>query len=264
MPAPKLPPLSFVHTLADAAAAVTLPLFRAETAVENKAKDRFDPVTAADRNAEEAIRRLISAQYPDHGILGEEFGPERTDADFVWVLDPIDGTRAFITGLPTWGTLIGLLHQGEPVLGMMAQPFTGERYAGDGHQAWYTGPGGERTLRTRACARLDEASLFTTTPAMFRNAAEREAYDRVEAAVRMPRYGTDCYGYCMVAAGNGDIVVEAGLQPYDVVALVPIVTGAGGRLTNWNGGSAANGGTVLATGDARLHDQALARLANRE
>jgi myo-inositol-1(or 4)-monophosphatase len=263
MPDLELPPVTFLNALADAAAEASMPHFRAKTAVENKAAGGFDPVTAADRGAEEAIRRLIGAHYPDHGILGEEFGPERMDADFVWVLDPIDGTRAFITGLPVWGTLIGLLHQGEPVLGMMAQPFTGERFAGDGARAWYTGPGGDRPLTTRICADLGEASLFTTTPALYRG-SDRAAYDRLEAAVRLPRYGTDCYGFCMVAAGHADIAIEAGLQPYDIVALIPIVTGAGGRVTNWNGGSAANGGTVLATGDARVHEAALTCLRNRE
>jgi myo-inositol-1(or 4)-monophosphatase len=142
----------------------------------------------------------------------------------------------------------------------MAQPFTGERFAGDGKRAWYIGPGGAGAMKVRPCATLDLASLFTTTPSLFKG-AERAAYDRVEAAVRLPRYGCDCYAYCMVAAGHADVVVEVGLQPYDIVALIPILGGAGGRVTDWAGRSAAGGGKVVATGDGRLHDQVLARLA---
>jgi myo-inositol-1(or 4)-monophosphatase len=152
------------------------------------------------------------------------------------------------------------MRAGKPILGMMAQPFTGERFAGDGTRAWYTGPGGDAPLKTRPCAAPGEASLFTTTPALF-TGADRAAYDRVERSVRLPRYGCDCYAYCMVAAGHADVVVEIGLQPYDIVALIPIVTGAGGRVSDWQGGSAAGGGKVVASGDPRLHDQVLATLA---
>ena len=250
---------AFLDRLATVAADAIMPHFRMAARVENKATARFDPVTAADRNAEQAMRALINATYPTHGIVGEEFGNEDEGAEFVWVLDPIDGTRSFITGLPVWGTLIGLKRDGEPILGMMAQPFTGERFAGDGKRAWYTGPGGGRTLQARPCASLAEASLFTTTPAMFRG-AERAAYDRVEAAVRMPRYGCDCYAYCMVASGNADVVVETGLQPFDIVALIPIIEGAGGRVTNWENGPATAGGRVIASGDPRVHQAVLAML----
>lgn len=249
----------FLHRLADTASDSIMPHFRASMAVENKAGTHFDPVTIADRSAEQAMRQLINAEHPEHGIDGEEFGTERTDAEFVWVLDPVDGTRAFITGLPVWGTLIGLTERGKPVLGMMAQPFTRERFAGDGARAWYSGPGGDKPLRTRACASLDQAMLFTTTPALFKG-ADRAAYDRVEASVRLARYGCDCYAYCMVAAGNADVVIEAGLHSYDIVALIPIIEGAGGQVTNWDGGSAAGGGHVVATGDKRLHEQVLAKL----
>jgi len=245
--------LAFVDELADAAADSIMPHFRAAAAVENKDAAGFDPVTVADRAAEAAMRRLIAATYPDHGIVGEELGNERADADHVWVLDPIDGTRAFITGLPVWGTLIGLLHHGVPVFGMMAQAFTRERFWGDGKQAWYRGPD-RRTaaLSTRACAGLADAALFTTTPALFKG-ADRAAYDRVEAAVRLPRYGVDCYAYCMVAAGHADVVIEAGLKPYDIVALIPIIAGAGGQVTDWQGAPAAAGGRIVASGDRRLH-----------
>ncbi|WP_244472000.1 histidinol-phosphatase [Prosthecomicrobium hirschii] len=256
--------IAFLDQLADAAGKAILPHFRTPMAVEDKTEAgtgrRFDPVTVADRAAETAMRSLIGLHHPQHGILGEEFGSERTDAEHVWVLDPIDGTRAFISGVPVWGTLIGLKTNGVPSLGMMAQPFTGERYAGDTRRAWYRGPDGEKVLKSRACAELADAVLFTTTPALFEG-PDQEAYRRVEASVRLARYGCDCYAYCMVAAGHVDLVVEAGLQAYDIVALIPVIEGAGGVVTNWTGGSAADGGKVVASGDPRLHEKALRLLA---
>lgn len=251
---------AFLDRLADAATAAIMPHFRNATAVENKKEGAFDPVTAADRNAEAAMRQLINKAWPDHGIIGEEYGAEREGADCVWVLDPIDGTRSFIGGIPLWGILIGLLVEGRPALGMMAQPFTGERFAGDTRRAWYSRGDARSPLKARACPALSDAILFTTTPVLFKG-TDRTAYDRVESTVRMARYGTDCYGYCMVAAGNADLVIESGLQPYDVVALIPIIEGAGGRMTDWQGGSAASGGRVIAAGDPRLHQAALTGLA---
>lgn len=253
--------LAFLDRLGDAASDSIMPYFRAGGAVDNKAATGFDPVTAADREAESAIRRLIAREYPGHGVVGEEFGPDRPDADYVWVLDPIDGTRAFITGLPVWGVLIGLLHEGRPVLGMMVQPFTGERFTGDGRAAWYRrGHGSRQPIRTRACSAIGESVLFTTSPYLF-SGDDEPAYLRVQSSVRLARYGCDCYAYAMVAAGHADVVVEAGLNDFDVVAMIPIVEGAGGRYTSWEGGSAANGGRVVASGDPRLHEQVLSRLA---
>ena len=253
--------VTFLDELADAAGAVILPHFRAALAIENKlGPGAYDPVTVADRAAEQAMRALIETRYPEHGILGEEFGALRRDAEHVWVLDPIDGTRAFISGLPVWGTLIGLTHGGRPSIGMMHQPFTRERFAGDCRKAWYRGPDGERPLTTRACTRLEDASLFCTTPAMF-TGDDRAAYDRVEARARLARYGVDCYAYCMVAAGMVDAVVEGSLQPYDIVPLIPVIEGAGGVVTSWTGGSATEGGRVVASGDPRLHEIILAELA---
>jgi myo-inositol-1(or 4)-monophosphatase len=254
------PSPAFLDSLADAATAEILPLFRTRLAIEDKGGAGFDPVTAADRSAEAAMRKLIREHYPKHGIVGEEYGREREEAEFVWVLDPIDGTRSFITGLPLWGVLIGLLKDGKPVLGMMAQPFTGERFAGDGSKAWLTDGAGRRRLATRACGGLATAALLTTSPYLFVG-TDRDAYGRVERAVRLARYGTDCYGYCMVAAGHADLVVEAGLNPYDIVALMPIIEGAGGRVSTWDGGSAAGGGRIVASGDVRLHDVVLEQLA---
>ena len=253
--------VAFLDDLADASGRAILPWFRSRLEVENKLSGaQFDPVTVADKAAEEAMRRLIGERFPDHGILGEEFGREREDAEHVWVLDPIDGTRAFISGLPVWGTLIGLKHHGRPVLGTMHQPFTGERFTGDGRRAWYRGPDGVRELAARPCTRLDEAVLFTTTPAMLKG-DDRIAYDRVESRVRLARYGVDCYAYCMVAAGFVDVVIEAGLQPYDIVALIPVIEGAGGVVTDWDGNSAVDGGRVVVCGDRRLHETVLRLLA---
>lgn len=251
---------AFFDRLADAAAQEVMPLFRAGIAVDNKLAGAFDPVTAADRQAELAMRAIIAATFPDHGILGEEYGSDGLEREHVWVLDPIDGTRSFIAGIPLWGTLIGLTRGGRAVMGMMAQPFTGERFFGDGGSADYAGPGGARALRTRPCARLSEATLFTTTPSLF-SETERPLYDSLERAARLARYGADCYAYCMLAAGNVDLVVEAGLKPYDFTALIPIIEGAGGRITSWAGGPPGEDGRVLAAGDARLHEEVLKRLS---
>ncbi len=253
-----LPSYDFLNHLADAASAAILPHFRKRLDVESKTEGDFDPVTAADRNAEAAIRRLITEHFPDHGIVGEEFGNERADARDVWVIDPIDGTRAFIAGIPVWGVLIGLRREGYPVLGMMAQPFTGERFYGNGADAWYRGPDGQsRPMTTRACASLEGATMFTTSPALYQPGEERDAYDRLERSVRLSRYGVDCYAFAMVADGHVDLTVEPGLQPYDIVALIPVVEGAGGQVTSWEGGSAAEGGNVVASGDSRMHKAAL-------
>ena len=252
---------TFFDALADAASAAILPHFRTALAVENKLEGAFDPVTIADKAGEVAMRKLIEATYPDHGILGEEFGNVGLDRERVWVLDPVDGTRSFIAGIPLWGTLIGLWAGGRAVQGMMAQPFTGERFYGDGVTATYTGPGGERPLRTRSCADISQATLFTTSLRPFSD-REREAYLSVEAQAKLVRYSADCYAYCMVAAGQADLVIEAGLQPYDITALIPVIEGAGGVVTSWTGGSAADGGRVVASGDRRLHDQVLKLLAS--
>jgi histidinol phosphatase-like enzyme (inositol monophosphatase family) len=251
----------FVNELATLSGQAILPFFRTAIAAEDKSRGGdFDPVTEADRAGEAAMRQLIKRSLPTHGIVGEEFGSEREDAEYVWALDPIDGTRAFIAGLPTWGTLIGLSRQGRPCFGMMHQPFTGERFFGDCGSATYRGPGGERRLMTRRCAFLKDAVLATTSPKMF-SGDELRAYDRVESATRLARYGCDCYAYCMLAAGHIDLVVESGLKPYDIVALIPIIEGAGGIVTAWDGGSAARGGSIVAAGDRRVHAAALKLLS---
>jgi myo-inositol-1(or 4)-monophosphatase len=251
---------AFVDELADVSGEAILPFFRTSLAVEDKSSGgRFDPVTEADRAAEGAMRRLIGRTFPEHGIIGEEFGTERADAEYVWVLDPIDGTKSFISGMPAWGTLIGLTRFGEPVYGMMHQPFTRERFSGDGGAARYRGPGGSRDLRVRPCGSLNEALLFTTSPLLM-NDADRAAFARVEAAVRLSRYGGDCYAYCMLAAGHIDLVIETELKPYDVIPIIPIIAGAGGVVTDWEGGPAERGGRAVVAGDRRVHEAALALL----
>jgi myo-inositol-1(or 4)-monophosphatase len=251
---------AFVDELATVSGDAILPFFRTSLGVENKTVGSgFDPVTAADRGAESAMRALIQRSLPEHGIVGEEFGSERESAEYVWFLDPIDGTKSFISGMPSWGTLIGLTHSGRPVFGMMHQPFIRERFSGDGGAAHYRGPTGERKLMVRRCARIGDAVLFTTTPLLM-DEQDRSAFARVEAAARLSRYGGDCYAYCMLAAGHVDLVIETGLQPHDIVALIPIVTGAGGIVTTWEGGPAAGGGRIVAAGDPRLHEAALALL----
>ncbi|GJE36259.1 histidinol-phosphatase [Methylobacterium persicinum] len=249
----------FMDDLAHASGKAIMPFFRAQFAMEDKARggSPFDPVTEADRAAEIVLRAMIGRAFPGHGILGEEFGTERADAECVWVLDPIDGTRAFIAGIPTWGTLIGLTRNGVPVRGLMHQPYLGELFTGDGHTAKLRGPAGERTLRSRRCADLSQALLATTDPRLFAEGEEAERFRALEGQVRLSRYGTDCYAYCMLAAGQIDLVVEAGLKPYDICALIPIVEGAGGRVTGWDGGPAGSGGRVIAAGDPRLHEAAL-------
>ena len=240
--------LHFANELADAAAAAILPHFRATSGAENKSAHGFDPVTAADRGAERAMRALIRARYPHHGILGEEEGAQAGSAGLTWVLDLIDGTRAFLLGLPLWGTLIALNDGMRPVLGLMNQPFTRERFVGTTQCAW----NGGHVLHTRPCAQLSDAHVMCTSPDIF-DPARRAAFDAVAGRARMLRYGGDCYAYCMLASGLVDVVIEAGLQPWDVQALVPIIEGAGGIITAWDGGDVQHGGTVLACGDARLH-----------
>jgi myo-inositol-1(or 4)-monophosphatase len=251
---------AFVDRLADASGDAILPFFRTSLAVEDKSRGgRFDPVTAADRAAEDAMRTMIRRTFPEHGVIGEEFGSERTDAEYVWVLDPIDGTKSFISGMLAWGTLIGLTRGGEPVYGMMHQPFTRERFTGDGGAAHYRGPTGERALHVRPCGGLAEALLFTTSPLLM-NDDDRGIFERVESKVRLSRYGGDCYAYCMLAAGHIDLVIETELKAHDVLPLIPIITGAGGVITSWDGGPADRGGRVVVAGDRRVHAAALRML----
>ena len=251
------------HDLADASGKAILRHFRKPLAVDNKAAgDAFDPVTDADRAGERAIRRRLAILHPEHAVLGEEMGHAKTASPYTWVIDPIDGTRAFITGMPLWGTLIGLTCEGRAEIGLMDQPYTGERvWSGPKGTQWRSVDGRTRRVATSACRRLEDARFTTTSPDLFGTGAERETFRRLKAAARLTRFGGDCYGYCLLAAGHIDIIAEAGLQPYDVVALIPIIERAGGVITTWDGGRAEGGGRILACGDPRLHEAALKLMA---
>ncbi len=249
-----------------AAADVALPLFRADHGLENKGGkpgglNAFDPVTAADRGAEAAIRRLIGQRFPDHGVIGEEYGEDRPDAEFVWVLDPIDGTRSFVAGLPLWCVLIGLRHQGRPVLGSIGQPYLDEVYLGHAGGSRLVSRGASHPLKVRACPKLTDAVIATTDPEACFNGAELGAWTQVRAASSLARFGLDAYGYAMVAAGTLDMVIEAGLKSWDIEAAIPVIEGAGGLVTDWRGQPVgASGGQVAIVGDRACLDEALVAL----
>jgi len=251
---------AFFDLLCDAAAKQTLPRFRQPLSVTNKLKGDFDPVTEADREAEKVIREIIETRFPDHGIVGEEFGSVRESARYQWIIDPVDGTRAFISGVPVWGTLIGLYDNGKPIAGVMDQPFTGERYAAIARHGSLRVRGVSATaLQTSSVDQLDSATLMTTSPDLFTSAADQQFFE-VQKQVRLSRYGCDCYAYCLLAAGHIELVVESGLNIYDIAALIPIIESAGGLVTSWSGGDASKGGTILAAANADIHRQAMALL----
>lgn len=253
---------AFLIGLNGAAAASILPLFRGDHGLEDKGIMAFDPVTAADRGAEGAIRALIAQRYPEHGVIGEEYGEDRPGAEFVWVLDPIDGTRAFIAGLPVWTTLIGLRFQGVPVLGSIGQPFLGEVFIGAARGARLISPAGVRPLATRSGVPLASAIIATTDPEACFRGPEREAWRSLRRAARLARLGCDAYAYAMVAAGTLDVVIEAGLKCWDIEAAIPVVEGAGGVVRDWSGERLGpNGGRVAIAGDATLLAEALPHLS---
>jgi len=256
--------VTFAHQLADVSQTVILPFFRRELSVSNKAQlGDFDPVTEADRAAETAIRALIQSTHPTHAILGEEHGSRAGTAPFRWVIDPIDGTRAFIIGLPTWGTLIGLEANERPAIGLMNQPYTGDRFWSDGTTSSYRGADGiTKRIHSRTDARLDGAQMAATDPTMFRDDRDGAAFEAVRARVTGCRFGTDCSAYALLAAGFIDLVIEVGLKPYDIVALIPIIENAGGVVTTWDGGEARHGGRIIAAANAALHSEALELLAS--
>lgn len=244
--------------LAEASAAVILPHFRTALGVDNKASGpAYDPVTVADKAAETAIRKLLAEERPRDGIFGEEHGFEPGSSGLTWVIDPIDGTRAFITGMPLWGTLIALYDGARPVLGIMDQPYLRERFLGSRLGATLHGPMGTLDLRTRNCTALQSAALQCTSLDMFKRTEEQAAFQSLAERVQLVRFGGDCYAYCMLAHGLIDLVVEADLKPYDIQALIPLVEAAGGIVTNWSGGPAYLGGQVIAAGNRELHAQAL-------
>lgn len=248
--------------MADAARAAILPHFRAQGLVaEDKGGAHFDPVTAADRAAEEAMREILSRLRPDDAILGEEMGSKRGNSGLTWVLDPIDGTRGFISGTPTWGVLIALADDRGPIYGLIDQPYIGERFVGHGFGAQATGPQGARPLACRAARPLSESILFTTFPEVG-SASEAAAFKAVSAKAKLTRYGMDCYAYALLAAGQIDLVIEAGLQAYDIQAPIAVIEAAGGIVTDWTGAPAHAGGRVIAAANAAVHASALACIAD--
>jgi inositol-phosphate phosphatase / L-galactose 1-phosphate phosphatase / histidinol-phosphatase len=253
-------PASFIDLagrLADISGPIIARYFRSGIAIADK-KDA-SPVTAADREAEAAIRAVLEAECPDHGILGEEHGGQNLDAEFIWVLDPIDGTKAFVTGKPLFGTLIALCQNGSPVLGVIDQPILKERWIGAvGHPTTYN----DEVVSTRTGVDISDAWLYATSPSMFKGTNET-AFNRLAEKVKFPLYGGDCYAYGLLASGFTDIVCEATMQPYDYCALVPVVEGAGGKMSDWTGAplTMSSDGTVLAAGDTALHKAAIAILS---
>jgi inositol-phosphate phosphatase/L-galactose 1-phosphate phosphatase/histidinol-phosphatase len=251
------PFLALASELADAAGAAVRPYFRRPLLVDDKPD--LSPVTAADRTAETAMRELIARRFPAHGIIGEEFGGEREEAEFVWVLDPIDGTKSFISGVPLFGTLIALAQRGRPILGIIDQPISRERWIGAaGRPTTLNGA----PIRCRPCTSLGAATVFSTSPDMFKG-DDAASHARVAAAVKLVRFGADCYAYGLLALGFIDLVIEASLKPYDFSAMLPIVEGAGGFATDWSGAplTLASDGRVVVAGDRRAHQAALALLA---
>ena len=253
--------LAFIISVAQKSADVILPYFREPLTIDHKdGQGRFDPVTEADRAGEEIIRKMIEATYPDDAIFGEEFGKKAGTSAYCWVLDPIDGTRSFISGIPLWGTLIGLTFNGKAVIGAMNQPYIGELFLGSPHGSFVLKDGRETKLKTRQCTNISEALMGSTAPEIFDEIEDISAFNRVKKAVKLTRFGGDCYLYSMVAAGQLDLVVETGLNAYDIAALVPIVENAGGIITTWQGSPASDGGKIVAAGCQELHQTALGLL----
>jgi histidinol phosphatase-like enzyme (inositol monophosphatase family) len=246
--------------LADAARVATLAHFRgAGLTADTKETDRFDPVTVADRLSEQEMRAILAQRRPDDGILGEEYGTTAGTSGLIWVLDPIDGTRGYLSGTPTWGVLISVADDSGPIYGIIDQPYIGERFEGGLGRAEVNGPMGRHVLATRAARPLSEAILFTTFPEVGLP-AEGEAFRRVASKARLVRYGMDCYAYALIAAGQIDLVIESGLKAYDVQAPIAVIEAAGGIVTDWQGNPCPQGGQVLAAANARIHAEAMALL----
>ena len=254
--------IAFAGRLADASGAAIRPYFRRRIDVAHKqGRHAFDPVTEADKGGERAIRAIIAAERPDDAILGEEYGEKPGTSGWRWVLDPVDGTRAFITGRHEWGSLIALEKDGRAVLGILDQPVLGERFIGVNGAAHLEQAGAVTPLKVRACASLTDAVLCATDPSAYMTEAQQAAFARVKAVARLTRYGGDCYLFAALALGFVDVIVEAGFNRWDAAALIPLVEGAGGLMTSWDGGSCADGKTILAAGDARVHAEAMKLLS---
>lgn len=253
--------LTFAEDVMARAGEIALKYFRTELEVMDKAGGAsFDPVTRADREVETYIRGRIRESYPDHAIIGEEYGAEQIDAANTWLIDPIDGTRGYVAGTPMWGILLGLISGDCCTAGFMRQPLLDETYIGSAAGAFILDAGGRRPLHTRKTDKPREAILCCTHINMFQDGDQRECFDRVLRACRFSRFGTDCYGYALLARGLVDMIVEADLEPYDIVPLVPVVEAAGGVITDWQGKPPLGGGAVAASANVKLHEQLLALL----
>jgi myo-inositol-1(or 4)-monophosphatase len=250
-----------LNALCSLAEKETLARFRQKIPVDNKLASGFDPVTEADRAAETVIRNYLITHFPDHGIIGEEEDDINPQAEYCWIIDPVDGTRSFICGLPGWGTLIGLLHKGVPVAGVMHQPFTKEKFITRGDRSFLDHAGRTEQLQTSSETSLSNAIMMSTTPELF-TGVDLAAFSAVRSASRLVRYGFDCYAYAMVAAGHIELVMENKLKAFDIAPLIPLIERAGGIVTTWEGGSAASGGRILACANQAIHRQALELIAN--
>jgi myo-inositol-1(or 4)-monophosphatase len=256
--------LAFARETIEAAGSIALRYFRTPMEIENKSGHRkFDPVTRADREIEEFIRGRISAAYPGHSIVGEEAAPREGHEGFRWFIDPIDGTKAFISGVPAWGILLGLMEEDACLFGLVHQPFLRETYLGSKQGAYLCRDAESYLLRTRDTMDLKDAVLYCTHPDMFQAETDLPAFRRVAERCKLMRFGGDCYSYCLLAYGFIDLVIEAGLNRHDIIPLIPIIEAAGGRVTDWSGGNAAGGGRIVAAGNRRLHEQALDLLRQR-
>ncbi|MFT5896831.1 MAG: histidinol phosphatase-like enzyme (inositol monophosphatase family) [bacterium] len=250
--------LAAANQAADVAAQITMRYFRHALQVDNKAGEHaFDPVTQADKEAELAIRDILTSAFPNVGFYGEEHEAIESESGLTWVVDPIDGTRAFMSGMPLWGTLIGLFDGEKAVLGLMDIPFSEERFTAANGLSYLQNRHGRQALVTRKGVPLADATMYCTTPDMFDTELSKKRFSLVKESARLTRYGGDCYSYALLAAGHVDIVLDCDLQPYDITALIPVIEGAGGVVTNWHGNSAEDGGFVLASGSRAIHDQTL-------
>lgn len=248
----------FAVALARASATEILPYFRRNTKIDVKDGPVWDPVTEGDRAGERVIRKLIGERFPDHGIHGEEYGVKEGRSGFTWILDPVDGTRSFVCGMPTWATLIGLTFEGRAAVGVMNQPFVGDMFYGSPEGAWHDYRGHSEPIRARTGVALARATIGTTAPELYREPSDSAAFERLRTKAQLTRYGGDAYSFALMAAGHIDIAMDANLQAYDIAALIPIVTGAGGCIAEWTGGDPVKGGNIIAAGSQALLDEALA------
>ena len=253
--------LAFGISICEAAAEIALRYFRLPLPVRNKLEGGgFDPVTQADHEVEEFLRQEIAHRFPDHGVIGEEYGQTHGESPWQWIIDPIDGTRAFISGATAWGTLLGLMYNGSPIAGVVHVPYLHETFYGSSAGAWMKHGEERRMMEVRPTNRLEDAVLYCTHPATFTTEEDREGFDRVARRSRMLRYGGDCYSYCMLALGQIDLIIEGSLQPYDIIPIIPIIEAAGGVVTDVSGASARHGGVIIAAATRELHNEALERM----